>query len=110
MINRSAIVIRAKEPFVEWLRALPDPCLITTEEVNRDSTVYLIPQYVDDDDKLPILKQCYDLLFEDMLCSWWTVEADWPADRSLDMFQKWFEVDFHSVLEDLVDDPLLDEY
>ena len=38
MLNRSAIIVRAKQPFLEWLRQLPDPVRadLTLEEVNDE--------------------------------------------------------------------------
>jgi hypothetical protein len=48
MINRSVVVAVAKEPFMEWLRSLPDPEDLSLEKINEDCSAYLIPAYVDD--------------------------------------------------------------
>ena len=45
----------------------------------------------------------------DIIEGWWTDEADWPRLRDLELFKKWFEVVFHSMIEDLTDAPLFDE-
>ena len=111
MLNRSAITVRAKQPFLDWLRQLPDPLESNTtlENINDDSTVYLLPELVMVSDKPVLLMQSYDLIFEMELESWWEDENDWPPDRTLEMFNKWFDLEFHSVIEDLVDGPLIDE-
>jgi hypothetical protein len=44
-VNRSVIVVRAKEPFLQWLNSLPDPGKFTLDEVNQDSTTFLLPEY-----------------------------------------------------------------
>jgi len=44
MVNRAALILKYKEPFIEWINN-SDPFGnpgITLEEVNKDCTVYLI--------------------------------------------------------------------
>jgi len=109
MLNRCVVTVRAREPFLLWLHSLPDPTDITLDQVNQDSTVYLLPDYEDDDEQPRLLAQYYDLVFEDQLAGWWTDQRDWPEKRDLLLFTRWFDVGFHSVVIDLVDEPLWDE-
>jgi hypothetical protein len=109
MINRSAFIVRSKQPFLAWLKSLPDPADVSLEEVNEDSTVYLLPDCSYYDDQNDILEQFYGLIFEDQLNGWWTEETDWPPNRDFAMFKEWFDVEFHSSLVDLVDAPLEDD-
>lgn len=109
MVNRGLVIALAKEPFREWLQSLPDPCEVTLEEINEDRTAYLIPEFEDDTQRDKVLKKFYDMIFEDQLSGWWTREDDWPQKRDLRTFKKWFALQFHSVVEDLVDDMLVDE-
>ncbi|MCK5247679.1 hypothetical protein KAR02_12305 [Candidatus Bipolaricaulota bacterium] len=109
MLNRCVVTIRAKEPLCVWLRSLPDCDDITLDQVNQETTAYLLPVYMDDDEQDEVLAQYYDLLFEEELAGWWTAKDDWPENRSLEMFKSWFDVDFHSVVVDLEDAPLRDE-
>ncbi len=53
--------------------------------------------------------ECYDLIFEEELASWWTVRKDWPLQRNLETFKKWFDIEFHSVVIDIFDAPLEDD-
>lgn len=106
MINRCAATIRAKEPFLTWLKSLPDYEDMTLADVNQETTVYLLPVYEDDAEKEALLSEYYDLLFEEELAGWWMEKNDWPKARSLEMFTRWFDVDLHSVVVDLEDAPL----
>ena len=46
MLNRSIIIIKAKEPFLSWLSSLPEPeNNISLDEINFDNSVYLLPEY-----------------------------------------------------------------
>jgi hypothetical protein len=109
MLNRSALIVKAKQPFLKWLCSLPDPAKVTLKELNWDSTLYLLPEYTFESEEEEILAHYFDLIFEEELSGWWTNEADWPADRGLDTFKKWFDFEFQSMIVDIVDAPLTDE-
>jgi len=109
MVNRCVVTVLAREPFLIWLQSLPESGDLTIDEVNQDATAYLLPDYEDDDEQQLILAQYYDLIFEDQLAGWWTEESDWPENRDLQVFTRWFSVEFHSIVVDLVDDALRDE-
>jgi len=111
MLNRSAFVVRAKQPFLDWLRGLPDPvdANLTLADINQEPTVYLLPVYEDDEERNRILARHFDLIFASELAGWWTKETDWPAQRDLRRFRQWFDVSDYSVIEDLVDAPMVDD-
>jgi len=109
MVNRSVLIVRAKEPFRQWLRSLPDPEDASLAEINEDSSVYLVPEYEDDSEKEKILKMMYEEIFEEQLEDWWRDEDDWPKNRNMSLFKNWFDVEFHSVVIDLVGGELISE-
>lgn len=98
-----------RKPFLEWLLSLPDYDEITLGEVNEETITYLLPVYENDTEKEALLGQHFDLLFEEELTGWWLAKDNWPKSRSLELFNRWFDVSFHSVVVDLEDAPLLDE-
>jgi hypothetical protein len=102
-VNRSVLVIRAKEPFREWILSLPEqPVNLTLEEINDDNTVYLIPEYEEDKDREKLLKKKYMEIFCELLEDWCLDETYWPKSRTIATFKKWFNVEFHSLAIDLV--------
>jgi hypothetical protein len=111
VIKRSLVVVKAKPPFLEWLRSLPDPARddVTLGDVHDDSSVYLLPEWDDDKDRERLLRRHYARIFERELEGWWRLEDDWPKKRTLAVFEQWFEVEFHSMLVDLARGPLEDD-
>ena len=109
MLNRCAVTVRAREPFRQWLASLPDPEDARLAELNSEITAYLLPDYDEDHQRQLLLSRYFDLIFEDQLAAWWTDRRDWPAHRTLAMFEAWFAVEFHSVVIDLVADQLRDD-
>ena len=114
MINRAAILLKYKAPAVKWINdADPynvDPG-ISLESVNEDRNVYLIK---DEDADGPEaiaqwIKMNYEALFEKELKCWYTDENLWPKKRNLELFREWFDVDYHTVIEDTVGLPIKDD-
>ncbi len=105
-INRSVLIVRAKEPFLQWLNSLPDPGKFTLDEVNLDCTAFLFPDYEDDSEMEKLLEQYYPVIYEEQLDGWWRDQDAWPQKRDLKTFKEWFDVDFHCMVFDLVEKPL----
>ena len=94
MVNRSAIIVRAKEPFLNWIQSLPDQIEpdLTLESLNSDPNAYLVYEILDEESKMEILEMFYKKIFNSELESWWTDSEDWPYVDNLDEFHKWFDL------------------
>ena len=107
MINRSAIVLRHAQPFIDWVAALPGAEVLPS--LDDEPTVYLVPPFDDPASALEVLESAYALLFEGELYDWDTDEASWPADRDLEMFRAWFRVELLPVLTDICQGEIVEE-
>jgi hypothetical protein len=111
MLNRDLIVVRLKQPFVDWVNEAdpyPDGSPMTLDEVNRDVSTFLIPDCASEDLE-SWLNEFYLLLFESILEEWYVDETLWPEDRTYQLFKAWCYVEAHSMIFDLVDGPLIDD-
>ena len=76
MLNRCAVIIRPAEPFIAWALSLddsgdgPDP--------NDEQTVYLLPDLADGGDIDDMIAATYEIMFDNELADWHTLEDDWP--------------------------------
>jgi hypothetical protein len=52
------------------------------------------------------LEEHCNIIFEQALDGWWTDKRSWPPDRSISVFQKWFDCCLYSMVLDLDDQPL----
>ncbi|MDD2580846.1 MAG: hypothetical protein PHR66_02515 [Desulfuromonadaceae bacterium] len=109
MVDRGVLVVKAKEPFREWLSLLPGSDHLTIKEINDDCTAYLIPGFENDHERDHILKKVYSDVFVEQLVKRCIDEDRWPQKRTLTLFKRWFELEFHSVVEELVEDELYTE-
>lgn len=78
-------------------------------DAKGEQTVYLVPEFDDDGGAARVLKRVFAEVFERELFGWHTDESAWPPKRTLAMFRDWFDVELHSVVEDLCDIELVDD-
>ncbi len=102
-LNRAALIVRYKQPFVDWIKAA-DPSdsqtVFTLDEVNRqEHTVYLL-EIEDDAELAGWLSVNAETLFEQELAGWYTDPELWPKDRSLTAFKQWCCFELHTVVVD----------
>lgn len=109
MVSRSLMVVKVKEPFREWVNSVYPEDKLSLKDINDDTTAFLIPEYDDDHERDRVLKKFYKDIFEEQLSDWCTDSSTWPQKRTLALFKKWFDLEFHSVVEDLADDDLVVE-
>jgi len=107
MLNRAVLIVRPRQPYIDWAAGLDDSGLVP--EFEGEQTAYLIPSFEDDAEAEAVLKQIFPEIFERELEGWHTDEADWPKMRTFAMFKQWFHLELHSVVEDLCAYELVEE-
>jgi hypothetical protein len=111
VVNRAAIMLRYKEPFIRWINESDpynDDPGITAEGANEDRTVYLISD-ADAEIYEKWIELNYKELFEGELENWYADATLWPRERTKKIFDEWFEVECHSVLIDTVGGKIFDD-
>ncbi len=102
--------MKPKQPFVDWLRGLPDPATdVDLEHLRSDCNAYLISEWENEQELERILKRCCTKIFEEELVAWWRLEADWPKKRTLSVFREWFDIECVSMVTNVVKVPGLEE-
>jgi hypothetical protein len=107
MLNRAALIVRPAQPYMDWAKSLDDSDVLP--DALGEQTVYLIPEFEDDEQAESVLNQVYAAIFELELHGWHTIRPAWPQDRSLAAFNEWFTIEMHTVVQDLQDVPLVDD-
>lgn len=103
-INRSAVIIKPKQPFIDWLNSIPDDSIsFTLEQILEDNITFLIPEYDNPEDSRNYVKKMNSQIFEWELWGWIVTKELWPKNRNWEMFQEWFSFEINSEIFDLVD-------
>ena len=78
-INRTAIVVRPGQPFLDWLyRADPTSNELRLEDLRREPTVYLLPECENKQEAREYVEKVCSQIFEEQLGSWYRVPSSWP--------------------------------
>ena len=104
-LNRSAFVVRPRQPFSKWKDQLnaEDGILEDNRNSDKDVSVYLVREDEKGRNETPPLQSYYRRVFEAELEAWCTDPDQWPQDRTLKLFELWFEVTGESIVVDLED-------
>lgn len=107
LINRAVVIVKPKQPVLDWLNQMPNPLGDRTLDwIRRDCTVFLIPEPTDQDEAQEFIQEIYGKIFDLELNSWYTNEALWPRERNFEMFLEWFDVEVHSMVIDSLEDEI----
>ena len=107
MINRSALLVKPGQPFLDWLRRVdPTSAELTLEDLRREPTIYLLPEWETEGEAHQHLAEVCSEIFEEQLNGWYRVPTAWPENRELNEFLRWFDCSFHSMVADLCDEQL----
>jgi hypothetical protein len=111
MLTRAALILRDRQPFVDWSNAgdpSPTSHALTLAEVSQEGAVYHVE--VEDEDELARwLASHQQKLFEVELNGWYTYPVVCPGDRSLTMLKYWCSFELHTVVLDTAAYPLEDD-
>ena len=107
MLNRGVLIVRPRQPYLDWAAGLDDSGLVP--DPDDEQTIYLIPSFEDNEEAWGILEEIYAEVFERELDGWHTDETAWPQNRDFAMFKEWFDIELHSVVEDLSAEEIIDD-
>lgn len=112
-LNRHAVLLRPRRPLLDWLHRIEKAAgerRTGLAEARESPEAFLIPPFAVQAQSLAWVRDNYQAMFDIALESWIMDRDAWPAERSWELFQKWFDVEVVDGLWDLVDDPLTSDY
>jgi hypothetical protein len=106
-INRSVAIIKPRQAFVDWANSVSDDEReYTIDDLSVECNAILLPEYDSEEHSEAILEDVYAEVFEIELSSWITDEREWPKGITFGLFKEWFDVQFHSMVFDLLHDEI----
>lgn len=103
-INRFAIVVRPKEPYLDWARSIDGGARLV-RSADQFCSVYLAEADENEPPKNVVWRH-FAAIFEEQLASWYLDTDTWPARRTRALFDQWFDVRVVDLVFDLADIPL----
>jgi len=106
--NRLLVLLHPKEPFQVWAQQFREPGE-GVEELKaavENPVPFMVPLLEEPETTWDWIRSNHTLLFDTALWSWIPDSSRWPEDRSWDVFEEWFEVEFLGAPWDIVAEPL----
>jgi hypothetical protein len=105
-VNRGLLVLRPKEPFIDWVRGLDPEHPPGASLIRAVTGAYLIPEFDGEEDAWEWIQANASDLLEIQLHEWYADESLWPPRRGWNLLRQWFELEYIELAWDLVDDEL----
>ena len=104
MLNRSAVVVRYRDTFRDWLRSIG----VQEEEFqdHGDKSVYLIGECEYPEDQDEVLRESSAAIFYEEVSAWHLDSEHYPDFNDFTLFTEWFEIEFFDMVSDALDEPL----
>jgi hypothetical protein len=105
MLNRSAVVVRYREAFRDWLRSIG----VQEEEFqdHGNKSVYLIGECDYPEDQEDVLQESSAAIFYEEVSAWHLDSEQHPDFNDSALFKSWFETEFFDMVSDALDEPLV---
>lgn len=107
ILNRSAITVRAKQPFIDWANALTPEFPMEIAILGESHTYLTNPDF---EDAQKHIKKYFKQIFEEELEGIWLDENDWPQKRDFKTFCEWFHFEISDWVQDLSTKPLFNDF
>ena len=105
-LNRNLVVVRPRQPFIDWVREVDPGDPVGADFVREQVSAFLIDQFeVPGEAEKWVEDQC-DFFFRFMCNEWYTDPALWPTFEGWKKFGEWFDVEYIEMAWDLIDAPL----
>ncbi|MAX31722.1 MULTISPECIES: hypothetical protein [Halomonadaceae] len=111
LLNRSALSVKPTQLFVDWINSL-EPTVgdddLTLEDVDRENTVYLIPEMDSPEALEGFVRERYLEILESELQAWEEDRRQWPETLDWALFQRFVCVEHSYLAVDLDDEAPLE--
>jgi hypothetical protein len=106
-INRTVAVLKPKQAFVDWVNSMPgDGPPMAIEEIFDDCLCFLIPEYDTNEQALEFILKNAQPILEAELIGWDQSGDTWPDKLDRRLLQKFFDVEIHSEVIDMMKGPI----
>jgi len=110
LVKRGALIVYAKEKMLNWVNCLDDFANepLNIEEINAEPTVFLIPEYEDEENAFLYIEENKNIIFKNLLYEW-NEHEEIKLDFSKENFYDWFDFLPTPIVNDLVNTNIIKE-
>jgi len=107
LLNRTVMVVRPRQPYIDWANSFEEGApILTLDNARRAGMAFLIPDFEMEEETSAFIVASSQEIFQAELAAWMDEPERWPENRDFETFLDWFDVEIHSMVFDLGEDPL----
>jgi hypothetical protein len=88
------VIVKPKQAMCDWVNRVVPP--VSMDAMQEDCLAILVPDLFSLQDMQDYLEPLKPLLFEMELEAWYLDRKVWPAVRTAQVFDEWFDLEPHS--------------
>ncbi len=102
-INRAALIVRPKQPYVDWANSVDDdgPRVIL-QGLRTDPSIYLVETIDLLEDFHLLVDDAWEWIFREQLNGWMCDPDQWPQGMTREMFLEWFDCEVATMIWDML--------
>lgn len=102
-INRAALIVRPKQPYVDWADSMadggPKAALL---QLREDPSIYLVEEIDSLEDLALLIDGHWEWIFHEQLTGWMRDPKSWPPELTRQMFLEWFDCELSTMIWDIL--------
>lgn len=102
-INRAALIVRPKQPYVDWANSVDDDGpRADLQKLREEPSIYLVEtiDFLEDFDLL--VEDTWEWIFKEQLNGWMRDPDVWPNELTREMFHEWFDCELSTMIWDML--------
>ena len=102
-INRAALIVRPKQPYVDWANSVDDegPQAVL-QGLRTDPSTYLVESIDLTEDCDLLVGDTWEWIFREQLGGWMRDPGLWPEGMTREMFLEWFDCELSTMIWDML--------
>jgi len=97
-INRAGLIIRPRQPYVDWANSTDDDGpRANLRQLREDSSIYLVECFDFQEDFKLLVDDTWEWIFKEPLNGWMRAPDLWPEGLTRAMFLEWFDCELSTM-------------
>jgi hypothetical protein len=102
-INRAALIVRPKQPYVDWANSMDDGRpKADLRQLREEPSIYLVEDIDSLEDFAGLIDEYWEWIFQEQLNGWMRDPEAWPEELTHEMFLEWFDCELSTMIWDML--------
>ena len=102
-INRAALIVRPKQPYVDWANSMDDGGpKADLRQLREEPSIYLVESIDFPEDFDLAVEDTWEWIFREQLNGWMRDPDLWPEGLTRVMFLEWFDCELSTMVWDML--------